>query len=441
MGYEAVKVGSIKQEYRKRLNIVDIKLVDLVFLLGFNALFFESFFQVSISPTFSSIDELCAVVLFYIAIKDYVHLASRSINCCRIGRIVLVSALFLGVGALCTVVFKIQTDVYPVLIDVFTSGKGLFCLAAALYLARTRATKADGFVRSVVTECKILTVILFIAVLINLLADVGFDGEGGLRYGIRPFAFVFYHPTIVVYLVTGIAAVLLAHEDRPIKWCVLLCVVLVATLRSKGFGEAVVIALVVLALCVKDKKAKLRWWHVLIGLAALVMVGWSQLEYYYLSAASNDQARTILTQTSMELAAAHFPVGTGFATYGSAITADPQYYSVLYYHYGFNMIWGLSPEQPGFITDSFWPTVIGQFGYLGLVLMVIAIAFILIDGYRYSSACNPRVLGSFLVIIAYLFLSSTSESAFFAPQCVYLAICLCISLLGNRPSSEEYKTV
>lgn len=434
-------VGDIRRGYKyKRLSLADIKLADLIFLLGLNALFFESFFQVSISHALSFIDELCAAVLFLIAIKDALLLKTQSICGCKAGHIVFVTVLFLAVGALGTIVCKLQTRLYPVLIDAFTSGKGLFCLASALYLARTRAIKADEFVHMVVAECKLLTLVCFAAVLINLVADVGFGGEGNSRYGVRPFAFVFYHPTIVVYLVTGMAAVLLAHEPKPVKWCTLLCVILVATLRSKAFGEAAVIVLVLLVLGVKGEKAKLRWWHIAIAAAALLVVGWSQLEYYYLSSASSDQARTILTQTSIELANSHFPIGTGFATYGSAITVDPRFYSTLYYKYGFNFVWGLSPEQSGFITDSFWPTVTGQFGYFGLLLMVLAIVFISIDGYRYANSRGPKVLGSFLIIIAYLLLSSTSESAFFAPQCVYLAVCLCISLLGNEGRAGQMET-
>ena len=438
MRHEAVVAGDISHDHkRKRLSFADIKLADLIFLLGFNALFFESFLQVSVSHALSFIDELCAAALFFIAVKDYLHSKSQGVADCKAGRIVLVTALFLVVGFFGTIVCKLQTGVYPVFIDAFTSGKGLFCLAAALYLARTRAMKAGCFVRLVLAECKLLTIVFFAAVLINLVADVGFGGEGGSRYGIRPFAFIFYHPTIVVYLATGMAAVLLAHEERPVKWCELLCVVLLATLRSKGFGEAAVIVLVVLVLCVKCENSKLSWWNIAISVSALIVVGWSQLEYYYLSSASSDQARTILTQTSIKLANANFPIGTGFATYGSAITVDPQYYSTLYYRYGFNLVWGLSPEQSGFITDSFWPTVMGQFGYVGFALMVLAIVFIFNDGYRFSNSCGPKTLGSFLIVFAYLLLSSTSESAFFAPQCIYLAVCLCVSFLGNVSSSEQ----
>lgn len=411
-----------------RLTLVAIKLSDIFALIAFNALFFESFFQNNVSSAFSAIDEICVVGLLFVVIKE--KLGSRdAVVSVRTGGIVLATCLFLLVGIVGTLIAQIQLDVYPVIIDFFTSGKGLLCLAAALYLAQAETGTRDVLARIIVAECKILTVILLSAAFVNLAVDVGFGGEGGTRYGLRPFAFIFYHPTIVVYLVTGLAAILIASEGDSYKWMLCLGAVLALTLRSKGFGEAAIICFIAFVLWAQGRKAKLRWWHVLIAVFALLAVGWSQLDYYYFSNESSEQARTILTRTSFELANEYLPIGAGFGTYGSAVTAGAEYYSPLYLKYGFNSIWGLSLMQSGYITDSFWPTVVGQFGYLGLALMAIAIVLVCRSGYRYAKILGPRAVGAFLVVIAYLFLSSSSESAFFAPQCVYLALCLCIALL------------
>lgn len=433
--------GGIQKPSHKKIALANVKLADVVFLLGFNLLFFEQYLQFSVSHVLSFIDELCAAVLFFLALKDY--LGQRRFARARtyVGRILLTSSLFLAVGAAGTLFNRLQLDAYPILIDAFTSGKGLFCFAAVLYLARSRESRADDFIRIVVVECKLLTVVLFLGALLNLVVDVGFGGEGRARYGLRPFAFIFYHPTCVVYLATGLAAVLFANEQRANKWMLMLCCVLVATLRGKGFGEAAVLALVLLVLGANKSNAKLRWWHIILAVGAILVVGWSQLEVYYLSDEATDTARTILTKTAIEMAKLHMPIGTGFATYGSAVTVDPTYYSPIYIQYGFNNIWGLSILQPAFLTDSFWPIVIGQFGFLGLFLMVAVVAFICFDGYGLAKSIGPRAVGSFAIIIAYLLLSSTAESSFFAPQCVYLAACLCISLLGSRTCLTRDATV
>ena len=43
-------------------------------------------------------------------------------------------------------------------------------------------------------------------------------------------------------------------------------------------------------------------------------------------------------------------------------------YSKLYYEYGFNKRWGMSEEYHPFLMDSYYPQIIGQFGYFGSVL-------------------------------------------------------------------------
>lgn len=430
--------GRLLKPRHGKNNIGNIKPVDVAFLLGFNLLFFQQFLQFSVSHALSSIDELCAVGLFFLALKDYLGQKERLKTGTHIGRILLVSFLFLAVGAVGTLVNRIQLNAYPVLIDAFTSGKGLFCFASVLYLARSRKSRADAFIRIVIAECKLLTLILFVGALLNLVVDVGFGGEGLARYGLRPFAFIFYHPTCVVYLATGLAAVLFAHERRTNIWMFMLCFVLVATLRSKGFGEAVVLLLALFALGANKRGTRLRWWHVALAFGAVLVVGWSQLEVYYLSDDATDTARAVLARTSLDLAKIYFPIGAGFATFGSAVTVGSVYYSPIYAQYGFNSIWGLSALHPEFITDSFWPTVVGQFGFLGIFLMVAAIVLICFEGYGLAKSISPRAVGSFVVVVAYLLLSSTAESSFFAPQSIYLATCLCVSLLesGSCPALD-----
>lgn len=420
----------------RRLTLGDIKVSDLFLLVGFTVLFFESYFQMSVSSVFSYIDEACAIGLFFLVLRRVAGKRDAGKIAFPVKGVVVTCTFLLIVGLLGTLVSRIQVALYPVVIDVFTSGKGLFTLAAVIYLAEFYGEGKESFVELVVAECKILTVALLFGAIVNLFVDAGLSGEGHARYGLRPYAFIFYHPTIVVYLVTGLAAILISHSKNPVRWSVRLCFVLICTLRSKGFGEAAVIFLLMFLIGMRGRGARLRWWHVLSAGFALLVVGWSQLEYYYFSDASTDQARTILTRTAIDLANGHFPLGTGFATFGAAVTSGVEYYSPVYYQYGFDNVWGLNMQQSGFITDSFWPTVIGQFGYLGLFFVALSIFFLCRTSYRYARCMGPRVVTSVLVILVYLLLSSTSESAFFAPQCVYLAVCMGISLL-KFPSKAE----
>jgi hypothetical protein len=76
-------------------------------------------------------------------------------------------------------------------------------------------------------------------------------------------------------------------------------------------------------------------------------------------------ARFALHYTSVLIAADNFPFGTGLASFASH--ASRVFYSDVYYHYGLTNVWGLSPQFPEFITDTFWPMVLGEGGVAALV--------------------------------------------------------------------------
>ena len=100
-----------------------------------------------------------------------------------------------------------------------------------------------------------------------------------------------------------------------------------------------------------------------------------------------------------------FPLGSGFATYGSA--PAKMFYSPLYVKYNFNSVWGLSAGFGEFLTDSFWPMVIGELGVFGsffyMLSIILMFKFIIkgsIDEFRFS----------ILFIIAMICILSISSS-------------------------------
>ena len=55
-------------------------------------------------------------------------------------------------------------------------------------------------------------------------------------------------------------------------------------------------------------------------------------------------------------------------TFGCAAAAD--YYSPLYYKYKMDDIWGLTPDNPMFLADAFYPTL-AQLGVVGIFLFCV----------------------------------------------------------------------
>jgi hypothetical protein len=130
----------------------------------------------------------------------------------------------------------------------------------------------------------------------------------------------------------------------------------------------------------------------------------------------------MLLQNSFEVANDHFPLGSGFGTYGSNSSGIE--YSPLYQKYGLNNIYGLTQSNPMFISDSFWPMILGQFGYFGLFIYLIIILnlFRIIQQNFNSAKVHQYIVG--LGIFIYLIISSIAESAFVNPIAMPFAILL-----------------
>ncbi|MFR5876234.1 MAG: hypothetical protein ACLUFN_07065 [Eubacterium sp.] len=105
---------------------------------------------------------------------------------------------------------------------------------------------------------------------------------------------------------------------------------------------------------------------IMIMLVGILLIGRYQINTYLMN---EDAARHLFFKYSAVTANNYFPLGSGFGTYGSAEAAKN--YSSLYYLYGFNKSWGMSPEYGSFLTDTYWPQLIGQFGWIGFGLMII----------------------------------------------------------------------
>ncbi len=85
-------------------------------------------------------------------------------------------------------------------------------------------------------------------------------------------------------------------------------------------------------------------------------------------------ARIALYLGAVAVAADEFPLGAGLGRYGSWISRTN--YSDVYREYGLDQIYGLSPENPQFITDTFWPQILGETGVVGLGAYVVFIGWI-----------------------------------------------------------------
>ena len=125
-------------------------------------------------------------------------------------------------------------------------------------------------------------------------------------------------------------------------------------------------------------------------------------------------ARNAMYVTSFQLAKDNLPIGVGFGLFGGF--SSRLYYSPVYFEYGLSRTWGLSPDNPKFLLDAFWPHIVGEFGFLGLIAFVVVIASIwlpLCRAFKTTPDTRLKVLTLVAVLaLAEALVESTAESIF-----------------------------
>jgi hypothetical protein len=195
-------------------------------------------------------------------------------------------------------------------------------------------------------------------------------------------------PLTFVLMIATAAGSLLSARRTAIGSLVVAWVWVKATARSKG-------ALLAVAVCTPLAA-------VLLATPLADVVNETYQEYLDPTAATS-AARTVLTLGSFDVAADHFPLGAGFGRYGSATAAEN--YSPEYLARGFPEVWGLGRglEDGRFLTDTEWPAIIGEAGFLGAIAFVAGlVAIYRAAGRLYRSSGPPLVRWVGLVMIGWI---------------------------------------
>lgn len=121
---------------------------------------------------------------------------------------------------------------------------------------------------------------------------------------------------------------------------------------------------------------------IVVGVPAITTMADQIYESYFVNGAT--QPRTALTVGSVVLANQYWPLGAGFGQWASRTAATS--YSTEYYRLGIDKVWGLEPP-PGmgdFLSDTSWPAIIGESGWLGAALFLLGLVTMARAGWRWD---------------------------------------------------------
>ncbi len=284
--------------------------------------------------------------------------------------------------------------------------------------------------KKILCHVHLIIIVLFILSIANYLFNL-FPYE--IRYGIMSNKLFFSHPTFLVAISVFLISMNTFLSKKIINSYTLMALfIIISTLRFKAIGITVGIILISYYVNKTNKKITVSK-LVIIGLIVF-LVSFQQISYYFFNTGF---ARKELTTTAFKIAKDNFPLGTGFASFGSYFSVTN--YSPIYYKYNLNSVWGISPQYADFVSDTFWPMILGQFGILGLILYIRLLYIILKNLQNEYSTENKYIYLAKLMCFIYLIISSTSESAFVNPISVPLAFV--IGLKVKHISKEKEKSL
>jgi hypothetical protein len=194
------------------------------------------------------------------------------------------------------------------------------------------------------------------------------------RYGIYSFELFFQHASRYGFAFSFIFLVLLPKYYKKNKsFLFFILIVGMLCLRVKYFGFATLSIIFMLYGKRLFKIPKLYFLSTICSIALIfVWLFWDQLEMYFTFETIEDAwSRAIILYYSFIIGNDFFPLGTGFGTYASFYSG--LHYSWVYDLYGIDKVYGISRLHWKFVADQYWPMVLGQFGYFGLLGMALVI--------------------------------------------------------------------
>ena len=305
--------------------------------------------------------------------------------------------------------------------DAYVNIKFFLALGASYLMFAGEDVDFDSIKEKLWPLLNVITLALFVLCVADQCFKI-FDAD--MRGGLRAVKLFYSAYTILVgncVLLCGIYFWLYKEKGKKIILpLILLAFVMLSTRRVKAMGVVACVLLIYLLVFQKRQKIskKVKIFAVAVFILAGAAAAYQIVSYYFLMGV--ESARAVLTIGAPFIAWDHFPFGTGWGTYGSAFSVEP--YSPVYGMYRMAGVWGLSPDFPDFVSDTFWPMILGECGFFGF-LAILGVLFLLAKKI-FSMKKDKSIFASGLVPIAYLLISSTSESAFANPIAVPLAFWL-----------------
>lgn len=305
-------------------------------------------------------------------------------------------SMMMFIGVLSNLLYHYQNSWKSVIYDAFTFIKP-FITFEAIYLLCSKVHTGESLKKFILIFSKIATVIIFGCLIISSvfnIPEVAFYDSWATFKSIKTFVFMTQYPGQLAVLISSLVMILLAEYKKCHLKYILANIISIFCTQS-GVGFISIFLLIIFGVTKKNKK--LRWYHIFALTVGGIIVGYNEIYYYLLTSTA---ARSVLLKYGFVVAQRFFPLGAGFANYGSAVAASD--YSRLYYEYNFGAYWGMgNGSEVDFLHDSYYPIIIGEFGFIGLITYVVYLykQFSFINSIKNNWKLRYALLFAFVLIL------------------------------------------
>lgn len=318
------------------------------------------------------------------------------------------------IGICSNYINKINTNIKVILLEAFVFIKQYMIFIFLIMSFSEKSSKS--FLNVLCKISRIMIIILFILAIKNLFLDK-----------VKSFRFLAgFGGSVADWTIMFLIIIFYCDIKNKINYLFLGSFIVICTNSGLGILGIGIIILIYM-LIVKKKKLKISYF--VISIPVIIALSYNEIATYLID---DTAPRALLFIYAVVTANRFFPIGAGFGTYGSASAASS--YSKLYYEYGFNHRYGMAKNQTLFLMDSYYPRIIGENGYIGLVLFGIY-TYIVVKEFILTMA-NRNKLWFALSLVIFLYVAGIGFGTGGAWGCaVYMALASFI-IDGNSKSYE-----
>jgi len=371
---------------------------------------------------FNYFDELLTIICLTICVLNILKY-KKIIIIKKYNKMVYILLLILLVGLIGNYISKVQTNLIVILLDILATFKSFIIY----YTFKKKFTNSEQNIKTIHSIANIFRIYILICTVFAILNHfINIGMHSGYDFGIKNFMFIFEgagNYALPFYVISFTILIDVAMKEIITLFDIVIIIFMFFVWSASLTTRSLAYTAIFFCMYIMNKlskKGKLKIWQILIIAVVSILIGFSTILYYF--STERNTARGALLRYSVVVFKRYFPFGAGFATYASNMAAE--YYSKLYDEFGFNYIFGLAKENPVFANDSFWPEIIGQFGFIGLVLAIILLILFYRNIINLNSSKSEKLILQWIFFVFLIGSTGTKTYIHFVTTGFYIILAL-----------------